>query len=72
MSARAAAMHLHDNDGRKGLHFLPGKGTIDWREFVRIYRESGRTAHALLERSPPEGRIWGQSLPEMRNLFAGH
>ena len=34
--------HLHDNDGQRDLHLLPGKGTIDWSRIVGLLRRAPR------------------------------
>lgn len=35
------ALHVHDNDGTKDTHWLPGKGTIDWEDFSNALDEIG-------------------------------
>lgn len=35
------ALHVHDNDGTKDTHWLPGEGTIDWADFSNALAEIG-------------------------------
>ncbi len=34
--------HLHDNDGQRDLHLLPGAGTVDWPHIVELLRRAPR------------------------------
>jgi sugar phosphate isomerase/epimerase len=36
MRDRIRSTHLHDNNGREDQHLFPGKGSIPWRETMRI------------------------------------
>ncbi|HOJ23539.1 MAG TPA: sugar phosphate isomerase/epimerase family protein [Armatimonadota bacterium] len=66
---RAVMIHLHDNDGAEDQHLLPGCGAIDWGEFARIYQETGCTAPATLECSPPDGWGWDRCSAAVRELL---
>lgn len=33
--------HIHDNDGKGDLHWFPGMGVIDWKDFMEALREIG-------------------------------
>lgn len=33
------ALHIHDNDGSRDLHWMPFQGVTDWEEFRKILRE---------------------------------
>ena len=35
-ASRLAAMHLHENDGRRDLHLAPFRGSVDWERLMRI------------------------------------
>ncbi|MBQ5389559.1 MAG: hypothetical protein IIU58_01480 [Clostridia bacterium] len=36
-----AALHLHDNDGRRDLHQLPYLGTMDWKAILSTLAKCG-------------------------------
>ncbi len=36
MKNRIRSTHLHDNNGKEDLHLFPGKGTIKWKEAMRL------------------------------------
>ena len=36
------ALRVHDNDGTKDTHWLPGQGTIDWEDFSNALAEMGK------------------------------
>ena len=33
--------HIHDNDGKKDLHWIPCTGVIDWKDFYKAVKEIG-------------------------------
>ena len=35
------ALHVHDNDGKGDLHFVPCMGVINWKDFAAALREVG-------------------------------
>lgn len=41
MGARLCVLHLHDNNGQRDQHALPGTGTIDWDRLARSLRAIG-------------------------------
>lgn len=47
-----AAMHVHDNDGKRDLHLRPGEGVIDWCGFVSALKEIGYEGVYSLETGP--------------------
>jgi sugar phosphate isomerase/epimerase len=47
--ARLAALHLHDNNGRKDSHLLPGLGTIDWQRVSARLKKTGYQGAISLE-----------------------
>ena len=49
MKDHLAFIHLHDNDGKKDQHFVPGHGTIDWDRFVLKLDEIGYGGPLCLE-----------------------
>lgn len=49
MKERIRSTHLHDNDGRSDLHLFPGKGSIDWKEAMRLLRSRADQYPLLLE-----------------------
>jgi sugar phosphate isomerase/epimerase len=48
---RIAALHLHDNDGRKDLHLPPFRGTVDWQRLMQVLRMAGYEKPLCLESS---------------------
>lgn len=44
-----AALHVHDNDGRRDLHQLPYQGVIDWEAFSDALEEIGYEGVVSLE-----------------------
>ncbi len=42
-------IHLHDNDGRKDAHLVPGEGTLPWDEVGEALREGGYGRGLTLE-----------------------
>lgn len=49
-------LHVHDNNGRSDLHWIPYTGVIDWADFAAALREIGFEGVMSLETSIP-GRI---------------
>jgi len=43
------ALHLHDNDGSKDQHLLPGEGNIDWDTLMKKISSTGYTGPVALE-----------------------
>ena len=37
---RLAALHLHDNQGEKDEHALPGRGTVDWPRIMKALKNA--------------------------------
>ena len=48
-----AVLHVHDNDGRGDLHWLPGFGVIDWKYFGKALSDIGFEGSFNLETSVP-------------------
>ncbi len=58
MKDRIRATHLHDNDGKKDLHWFPylaEGGTVDWKQAVGLLRSLGDEVPLLLELREVEG-----------------
>lgn len=49
MKMRIRSTHLHDNDGKEDLHLFPGKGTIKWKEAMRLLGSRPDQYPVLLE-----------------------
>jgi sugar phosphate isomerase/epimerase len=49
LSARIRTTHLHDNAQDRDAHLLPGDGSIDWKETVRLIAEAPQVPPFLLE-----------------------
>ncbi len=50
--SQLCSFHLHDNDGVEDLHWVPGKGPIDWPRFFDKLRAARYDGSFVLE-------IWG-------------
>ena len=64
------SFHLHENDGVEDLHWVPGRGLIDWPRFFDKVRTLGYGGSFILE-------IWGGSnaepvLKEARSFVERH
>lgn len=44
-----AALHVHDNDGKRDLHWIPYQGVIDWAAFSQALHEIGFAGALSLE-----------------------
>ena len=49
LAARIRTTHLHDNAQDRDSHLLPGDGTVDWADAVRMLREAPQVPPFLLE-----------------------
>ena len=49
---RIATVHLHDSEGERDDHRMPGDGTIDWPRLIGILREGGYGGPLMLEAGP--------------------
>lgn len=59
---RIKAVHLHDNDGTRDAHNLPGDGTIDWSEVRRELLDSAYAGPWSLEIEHAQTSEFGKSL----------
>jgi sugar phosphate isomerase/epimerase len=44
-----AVLHVHDNDGERDRHWLPGLGIVDWEAFMHALVEIGFEGTLSLE-----------------------
>ena len=56
------AVHLHDNDGTRDAHNIPGDGTVDWAQVSREILDSAYTGAWSLEIEHPLTDEFGKSL----------
>jgi sugar phosphate isomerase/epimerase len=54
--------HLHDNHKDKDSHLLPGQGTIDWAETMKLLRTAPQTPPLLLEIEGEEKKSPGENV----------
>lgn len=54
------ALHVHDNDGAKDTHWLPGEGTIDWKDFSDALAEIGFDGCMSFETEVPNDVPFGK------------
>ncbi len=67
MQGRIVTTHLHDNNGEKDEHLLPGEGTIDWNSAVRALRANPEELPFVLELK--EKTAGDPSLDQVREAF---
>ena len=60
---RITTLHISDNDGVEERHTMPGTGTIDWAEFLRLLDEIDYQGPLMYEASNA-----GDSVPERLDL----
>jgi sugar phosphate isomerase/epimerase len=48
-SDRLFCLHLHDTDGQRDCHWVPGRGVIDWQQFVARLDETAFNGTRTLE-----------------------
>lgn len=46
------ALHIHDNDGKRDLHWLPFTGVIDWNDFKQALADIGFAGSVSIETAP--------------------
>ncbi len=49
LGSRIHCLHIHDNDGKRDLHFLPYHGVTNWKHFTDALREIGYSGTMSLE-----------------------
>ena len=59
---RIKAVHLHDNDGTRDAHNIPGDGTTDWTQVRAELLDSAYTGAWSLEIEHPQTEEFGKSL----------
>ncbi len=68
------AVHVHDNDGARDLHLLPGKGVIDWAELALSLQEIGFTGvfslETCVEKLAPTPEEWEKEEKKLAALAA--
>lgn len=47
-------LHVHDNDGKRDLHWLPYAGCVDWEDFAAALQEVGFDGTVSVETEVPE------------------
>lgn len=71
-----AALHVHDNDGKRDAHWRPGEGVIDWVGFTTALKEIDYKGVYSLECGPnrdmdhPE--TWEENELKLINTAIGH
>jgi len=51
---RLCSLHLHDNDTTKDIHWLPGRGSVDWPRFMEGLAATGYTGPLMTEVQAPD------------------
>ena len=61
-ASRIKAVHLHDNDGTRDAHNIPGDGTVDWTQVYHELSASAYTGAWSLEIEHPQTEQFGKAL----------
>lgn len=61
-ASRIKAVHLHDNDGTRDAHNIPGDGTVDWTKVRQELLDSAYTGAWSLEIEHAQTDVFGKSL----------
>ena len=51
LGKRLHCLHVHDNDGKRDLHWFPYYGVTNWQHFTEALKEIGYTGTMSLETS---------------------
>jgi sugar phosphate isomerase/epimerase len=51
-SGHILTTHLHDNNGKRDDHLVPGKGTIDWEGVMMAFQKVGYDGAWIFELAP--------------------
>ena len=62
LAPHVVTTHIHDNDGYRDLHGMPGDGTIDWKTLTPQLKACPRMLEFQSEVSPSEGMCWAGKL----------
>ena len=62
--------HLHDNDGTRDAHTLPGKGNINWEHIIKLLKTAPRLKVIQSEVIPVHSGIYVRELVEKFNELA--
>jgi sugar phosphate isomerase/epimerase len=68
LGTRLLTLHVSDNDGVDERHWMPGRGIINWVEFLRILDASGYNGAFVYETARKKGEEIG-GLIEIRANF---
>jgi sugar phosphate isomerase/epimerase len=49
LRAHIQSTHVHDNTKDKDTHLWPGKGSIDWKQAMELFRSAPQKPPLLLE-----------------------
>lgn len=63
-------LHVHDNNGKADLHYMPYFGVIDWPDFSRALKECGFQGVFSLETAPPQ-KLPDEIYDQMCRTLAG-
>ena len=71
-ASRIRAVHLHDNDGTRDAHNIPGDGTVDWKRVRQELLDSAYEGAWSLEIEHAQTSEFGKSpLPEKDDPYYG-
>ena len=63
MAARVVTCHIHDNDGYRDLHAMPGDGTIDWDDLLPRLKACPNMIEYQTELNFDDGEGWAGISP---------
>jgi sugar phosphate isomerase/epimerase len=67
---RLLTLHISDNDGVDERHWMPGRGVINWLEFLGALEDSAYSGTLVYETTPVNGP-GVNALNAVRENFAG-
>lgn len=63
LGGRIVTLHISDHDGVRERHFMPGEGSINWGQFLRLLDEIGYGGPLM-----SEANMSGDTIPERLDL----
>ncbi len=67
-----AAAHIHDNDGKKDAHLIPGRGNISWPSLWQALGEADFSGPLTYELRRGDGTSYAETLSELSRSAPPH
>jgi sugar phosphate isomerase/epimerase len=72
LAPHTAATHIHDNDGKKDAHLIPGKGTIPWPSLWKALGDADYSGPLTYELQRGDGTSYAETLSELSRSAPPH